>query len=250
MMTNQNSLETKYHYNDQSERLWDRVSLCWPVRMILRQGVIMLTNQNRFETKCHCADQSEFLHLRISQCSDNVALTISRHLFIFVPVHLCDGAHAWRGEEKLWEWGSFSGSSSGSQSVFPRGAPQVHILNVSFPLRYSWRHQLREFKSEYRVVALDLRGYGESDAPTHQESYKLDCLIADIKDILDSLGRLAFWILLMCAYVFLCLCGCMHTCVCRDLQSPEEGTGVFGSHRCLWACSAHWDPQSSLLMGQ
>lgn len=51
---------------------------------------------------------------------------------------------------------------------------------------------MREFKSEYRVVALDLRGYGESDAPAHQENYKLDCLIADIKDILDSLGRLAF----------------------------------------------------------
>lgn len=39
-------------------------------------------------------------------------------------------------------------------------------------------------------MALDLRGYGETDAPSHQESYKLDCLITDIKDILDSLGRL------------------------------------------------------------
>lgn len=60
-----------------------------------------------------------------------------------------------------------------------------------FPfVRYSWRHQLREFKSEYRVVALDLRGYGETDAPPHKENYKLDCLIADIKDILESLGAL------------------------------------------------------------
>lgn len=49
---------------------------------------------------------------------------------------------------------------------------------------------MREFKSEYRVVALDLRGYGETDAPPHKENYKLDCLIADIKDILESLGAL------------------------------------------------------------
>lgn len=62
---------------------------------------------------------------------------------------------------------------------------------VFFPfVRYSWRHQLREFKSEYRVVALDLRGYGETDAPSHKENYKLDCLIIDIKDILESLGAL------------------------------------------------------------
>lgn len=59
---------------------------------------------------------------------------------------------------------------------------------ISF--RYSWRYQLREFKSEYRVVALDLRGYGETDAPIPRENYKLDCLITDIKDILDSLGGL------------------------------------------------------------
>uniref|UniRef100_A0A663MEU3 Epoxide hydrolase 4 n=2 Tax=Athene TaxID=126785 RepID=A0A663MEU3_ATHCN len=63
------------------------------------------------------------------------------------------------------------------------------LLLHGFPeFWYSWRHQLREFKSEYRVVALDLRGYGETDAPSHKEYYKLDCLITDIKDILESLG--------------------------------------------------------------
>lgn len=40
-------------------------------------------------------------------------------------------------------------------------------------------------------MALDLRGYGETDAPSHKENYKLDCLITDIKDILESLGELA-----------------------------------------------------------
>ncbi|KAK2508681.1 hypothetical protein MC885_009501, partial [Smutsia gigantea] len=69
-----------------------------------------------------------------------------------------------------------------------RGRPLMLLLHGFPEFWYSWRHQLREFKSEYRVVALDLRGYGETDAPIHRDSYKLDCLITDIKDILDSLG--------------------------------------------------------------
>ncbi|KAL2772237.1 epoxide hydrolase 4 [Daubentonia madagascariensis] len=69
-----------------------------------------------------------------------------------------------------------------------RGKPLMLLLHGFPEFWYSWRHQLREFKSEYRVVALDLRGYGETDAPIHRENYKLDCLITDIKDILDSLG--------------------------------------------------------------
>lgn len=65
----------------------------------------------------------------------------------------------------------------------------VVFLTLLISCRYSWRYQLREFKSNYRVVALDLRGYGETDAPLHRENYKLDCLITDIKDILDFLGK-------------------------------------------------------------
>nr|XP_033771161.1 epoxide hydrolase 4 [Geotrypetes seraphini] len=69
-----------------------------------------------------------------------------------------------------------------------RGKPLMLLLHGFPEFWYSWRHQLREFKSEYRVVALDLRGYGETDAPSHWENYSLDSLILDIKDILDTLG--------------------------------------------------------------
>lgn len=61
--------------------------------------------------------------------------------------------------------------------------------NISCFPRFSWRHQLREFKSEFRVVAVDMRGYGESDLPSSTESYRLDYLVTDIKDIVEYLGE-------------------------------------------------------------
>lgn len=55
--------------------------------------------------------------------------------------------------------------------------------------RFSWRYQLREFKSEFRVVAIDMRGYGESDLPLSTESYRFDYLVTDVKDIVEYLGE-------------------------------------------------------------
>lgn len=55
--------------------------------------------------------------------------------------------------------------------------------------RFSWRYQLREFKSEFRVVAVDMRGYGESDMPLSTESYRFDYLVNDVKDIVEYLGE-------------------------------------------------------------
>uniref|UniRef100_A0A8C5R1I5 Epoxide hydrolase 4 n=1 Tax=Leptobrachium leishanense TaxID=445787 RepID=A0A8C5R1I5_9ANUR len=69
-----------------------------------------------------------------------------------------------------------------------RGKPLMLLLHGFPEFWYSWRYQLHEFKREYRVVALDLRGFGETDAPSSKDSYKLDCIIVDVKDILDSLG--------------------------------------------------------------
>lgn len=55
--------------------------------------------------------------------------------------------------------------------------------------RFSWRHQLREFKSEFRVVAIDMRGYGESDLPLSTENYGFEYLVTDVKDIVEYLGE-------------------------------------------------------------
>jgi pimeloyl-ACP methyl ester carboxylesterase len=41
----------------------------------------------------------------------------------------------------------------------------------------------------YRVVALDLRGYGESDKPSGVSSYEEELLRDDIRDVIRALGR-------------------------------------------------------------
>lgn len=54
---------------------------------------------------------------------------------------------------------------------------------------YSWRHQLKALaEAGYRVLAPDMRGYGETDAPEDVSTYNQVNLAADMVGILDSLG--------------------------------------------------------------
>lgn len=53
---------------------------------------------------------------------------------------------------------------------------------------YSWRHQIPEFATDHKVVALDLRGYNESDKPTEQSAYVMAEFIKDIKGVITGLG--------------------------------------------------------------
>ncbi|HEY8026441.1 MAG TPA: alpha/beta fold hydrolase [Burkholderiaceae bacterium] len=52
-----------------------------------------------------------------------------------------------------------------------------------------WEYQLEQFHESYRVVALDLRGHGYTDAPTEDEGARYDVpeLVGDIEAALDVL---------------------------------------------------------------
>jgi len=53
---------------------------------------------------------------------------------------------------------------------------------------YSWRHQIPEFAKDYTVVALDLRGYNESDKPKGVQAYRIEELVKDVQGVIRGLG--------------------------------------------------------------
>jgi epoxide hydrolase 4 len=53
---------------------------------------------------------------------------------------------------------------------------------------YSWRHQISEFSQDYKVVAVDLRGYNESDKPIERNAYQISILVEDIRGVIEALG--------------------------------------------------------------
>jgi pimeloyl-ACP methyl ester carboxylesterase len=55
---------------------------------------------------------------------------------------------------------------------------------------YSWRHQLNGLaEAGYRVIAPDMRGYGDTDAPADPAEYRVDNLAADLVGVLDAVGE-------------------------------------------------------------
>lgn len=66
--------------------------------------------------------------------------------------------------------------------------PLVLLLHGFPEFWYSWRHQIPALAENFKVVALDLRGYNESDKPPDVGSYTLDELILDIEGVISGLG--------------------------------------------------------------
>ena len=52
---------------------------------------------------------------------------------------------------------------------------------------YSWRHQIKPLaKLGYKVVAIDVRGYGQSSKPQEVEKYDMLSLVGDLLDIINE----------------------------------------------------------------
>jgi pimeloyl-ACP methyl ester carboxylesterase len=67
----------------------------------------------------------------------------------------------------------------GSLMLFLHGFPEFW---------YSWRHQIPEFAKDHKVVAIDLRGYNDSDKPKAQSAYVMSEFVKDVKGVIEGLG--------------------------------------------------------------
>ncbi|MBI1319984.1 MAG: alpha/beta fold hydrolase [Candidatus Hydrogenedens sp.] len=70
------------------------------------------------------------------------------------------------------------------------GEGPLIVMIHGFPdFWYSWRNQMPALAEKYHVVAIDQRGYNESDKPEGQENYTLDLLAADVVAVIKHLGE-------------------------------------------------------------
>ncbi len=67
--------------------------------------------------------------------------------------------------------------------------PPVVLLHGFPEFWYGWRRQIEPLsRAGYRVLAVDTRGYNESDKPPEIEAYRLDRLAGDIAGLCDELS--------------------------------------------------------------
>ncbi|GAB4547651.1 MAG: alpha/beta fold hydrolase [Pleurocapsa sp.] len=87
-----------------------------------------------------------------------------------------------------WEHG-FIDTNGIKLRYVSQGKGKLMLMLHGFPeFWYSWRHQITEFASDYHVVAVDLRGYNDSDKPQNLEAYQISELVADVKGVINGLG--------------------------------------------------------------
>ena len=82
-------------------------------------------------------------------------------------------------------------SPAGRVHAVEAGSGPLVLLVHGFPESwYSWRHQIPALaEAGYRVVALDVRGYGRSSKPGAVEAYRLSELVADNVALVHALGE-------------------------------------------------------------
>lgn len=72
------------------------------------------------------------------------------------------------------------------QFVIEEGEGAPVILLHGFPeTNYAWRHQIPELSKQFRVIAPDLRGYGETDKPA--SGYDKRNMALDIRELIREL---------------------------------------------------------------
>jgi pimeloyl-ACP methyl ester carboxylesterase len=76
-------------------------------------------------------------------------------------------------------------------SLIDEGEGETIVLCHGFPeLAYSWRRQIPALVGAgYRVLAPDMRGYGDSSVPADPDAYDVLTLCGDVCGLLDAVGE-------------------------------------------------------------
>jgi len=71
-----------------------------------------------------------------------------------------------------------------------RNGPLLLFVHGFLDFYYGWRYQLDHFgQQNYRVVAIDMRGYNDSSKPESVENYKVQHFVNDLREVINRLGN-------------------------------------------------------------
>ena len=70
------------------------------------------------------------------------------------------------------------------------GEGPLVVMIHGFPdFWYTWREQVDALSSDFKVVAIDTRGYNKSDKPEGVASHAMPLLVGDVAAVIRHLGR-------------------------------------------------------------
>jgi pimeloyl-ACP methyl ester carboxylesterase len=70
------------------------------------------------------------------------------------------------------------------------GSGPLVVMIHGFPdFWYTWRHQMEGLADKYQVVAIDQRGYNQSDKPKGVENYDMRLLVGDVLAVIKHFGQ-------------------------------------------------------------
>lgn len=69
-----------------------------------------------------------------------------------------------------------------------KNQPLILLLHGFPDCWLTWRHQIPVLAQHFRVVAIDLKGFGDSDKPMWRRQYRADLILEELNQLIHALG--------------------------------------------------------------